>query len=209
MGWPTEYAANLIDVTVDCIELLRAGEVGDEEASAVSVALGTLRDIWGAKEFTAREVVKAMTPEPKFDGSYGMPKADDEQRTRAEAIADALGELIGKRLDRPTAHSIGKLFQKRLVGRPAWIDDGKTIATLKKITGHNENSYKIDVSVVGEHQSTAGGVYIPHIPRFPERSGTNPNKAGNEGNGGNVFPADSRVALTDGSSHAPGWKRRL
>ncbi|MGA8695815.1 MAG: hypothetical protein WB689_18615 [Xanthobacteraceae bacterium] len=209
VGWPTEYAANLIDVTVDCIELLRAGEVGDEEASAVSVALGTLRDIWGAKEFTAREVVKAMTPEPKFDGSYGMPKADDEQRTRAEAIADALGELIGKRLDRPTAHSIGKLFQKRLVGRPAWIDDGKTIATLKKITGHNENSYKIDVSVVGEHQSTAGGVYIPHIPRFPERSGTNPNKAGNEGNGGNVFPADSRVALTDGSSHAPGWKRRL
>ena len=35
------------------------------------------------------------------------------------------GELVGKRLDRPTAHSIGKLFQKRLVGRPAWVGDGQ------------------------------------------------------------------------------------
>ena len=34
VGWPMEYAAGLIGVTVDCTELMRAGEVGDEEATA-------------------------------------------------------------------------------------------------------------------------------------------------------------------------------
>src|SRR4051812_30937070 len=69
-----------------------------------------------------------------------------KKRVRAETIADALGELVGKRLDRPTAHSIGKLFQKRLVGRPAWIGDGRQVATLRKSTDHNENTYRIEIS---------------------------------------------------------------
>ena len=47
VGWPMEYAAGLIGTTVNCTELMRAGEVGDEEASAVSAALTILREIWG------------------------------------------------------------------------------------------------------------------------------------------------------------------
>ena len=93
VGWPMEYAAGLIGMTVNCTELMRAGEVGDEEASAASAALSVLREIWGGRRFTARDVVKAMTPE-----AWSSPtSADEVEKARAEAIADALGELVGKR----------------------------------------------------------------------------------------------------------------
>ena len=65
VGWPMEYAAGLLGVTVDCTSLMRAGEIGDEEASAASAALTILREIWGHRAFTAKEVVKAMTPATK------------------------------------------------------------------------------------------------------------------------------------------------
>jgi hypothetical protein len=145
VGWSTEYAAGMIGTTVNCIELMRAGEVGDEEASAASAALTIMREIWGDGAFTAMDVVKAMTP--AMQAWSTSTNLEDADKTKAEAVADALGELVGKRLDRPTAHSIGKLFQKRLVGRPAWIGDGQAVATLKKSTGHNANTYRIDVSV--------------------------------------------------------------
>ena len=116
VGWAMEYAASLIGITVNCTELMKAGEVGDEEATAASVALTAMHEIWGNDPFTAKEVVEALTSE----------HADDQ--AKAELIANALEGLDGKRLDRPTAHSVGKLFQKRLVDRPAWIGDGQTVA---------------------------------------------------------------------------------
>ena len=69
VGWPMEFAAKLAGITVDCTELLRAGEAGDEEASAVSTAITILLEIWGEYKFTAKDVVKVMTPEPRFNGS--------------------------------------------------------------------------------------------------------------------------------------------
>jgi len=148
VGWPMEYAAGLVGTTVNCTELMRAGEVGDEEASAVSAALTILREIWGDSAFTATDVVKAMTPAIQ---AWSTPTNTEEaDKAKAEAIAEALGELVGKRLDRPTAHSIGKLFQKRLVERPAWICDGQTVAKLRKSKGHNANTYRIDLSAPGQ-----------------------------------------------------------
>jgi hypothetical protein len=47
VGWPVEYAAGLIGTTVNCTELMRAGEFGDEEASAASAALTIIHGIWG------------------------------------------------------------------------------------------------------------------------------------------------------------------
>ena len=88
-------------------------EVGDEEASSASVALTVLREVFGGDPFTARDVVKAMKLGLKSD----HPTFDDPVQERADAIADTLDELSGKRFDRPTALSIGKLFQKRLVRR--------------------------------------------------------------------------------------------
>ena len=66
VGWPMEYAAGMLGTTVNCTDLMRAGEVGDEEASAASAALTILREIWGAGAFTAKDVVKAMTPEARM-----------------------------------------------------------------------------------------------------------------------------------------------
>jgi hypothetical protein len=60
------------------------------------------------------------------------------------------------RRERPTALSIGKLFQKRLVGRPAWIENGRRVATLRRTPGHVENRYRIDLTVdpPGQSQSS-------------------------------------------------------
>ena len=145
VGWSMEYAASLDGTKVDCTELLRAGEVSDEEASAASAALTIIHEIWGVENFTARDVVKVMTPE-----LAESQKVDDAEKARAGSITDALGELGGKRLDRPTAHSIGKFFQKHLVGRPVWIGCGQKFATLRKSVAHNANTYHVDVSVPGK-----------------------------------------------------------
>ena len=187
VGWPMEYAASLIRLQLDCTELLRAGEAGDEEASAASAALSILQSMWGASRFTARDVVQAMTPEPKFDGTNSYPKISDADKARADGLADALGELIGKRLDKPTAHSIGKLFQKRLVGRPAWIGDGREVAVLKRTPGHSENGYHIDVSHATSQTPNDQTKYTSSpTPDGEEHSPLSPHSLGKDGNVGNV-----------------------
>ena len=203
VGWPMEYAAGMIGTTLNCTDLMRAGEVEDEEASAVSVALTTMREIWGDSTFTARDVVKAMAPSQAWSTPTNTEEADKE---KAEAIADALGELVGKRLDRPTAHSIGKLFQKRLVERPQWIDDGQMVAKLRKSKGHNANTYRIDVSVPGENLDAPspktfsfpnpGQEHSPHSPHSPRRSPSDA-ELGKEGKDGKVFtdiPGDGVIS---------------
>ena len=191
VGWPVEYAASLIGKTVNCTELMRAGEAEDEEALAVSAVLTILLEIWGERTFTSMDVVKAMTP--------GMHTEDAE---KAEAISDALGEVIGKRLERPTARSIGKLLSNRLVGRPAWIGDGQTIATLKKTDRHNANTYRIHAKASGEDQKRS-----PHSPHSPDR---NPGEGemGNGGIGGKDFPLNE-VVSSNFKTAKVGWSRRL
>jgi hypothetical protein len=208
VGWPVEYAASSIGITLDCADLLRAGEVGDEEAAAVSLTLSLFRELWDDGRFTAKDVVKAIAPKP--DGSL------DE---RAEAIAGALGELVGKRLDRPTAHSLGKLFQKRLVDRPAWIDDGQRVGTLKKIAGHNENSYRVDIAAPGQacDLPSSNAVAdtqknIPHIPQIPQIGRLEEGRGGIQGKDGNVS-VDGAVENSLVSDHQNnerlGWSARL
>jgi hypothetical protein len=136
VGWPVEYAAVLLGIDVDCTELLRAGESGEEEASAASRVLAILKKRWGGKNFTTGDVVKELA---KVNASI------ENGAERATELADALGELIGKALEHPTARSIGKLFQKHLTNRPAWIDDGNGVAVLRKISGHRANEYKIEI----------------------------------------------------------------
>jgi hypothetical protein len=219
VGWSMEYAAGMIGTTVNCTELMRAGEVGDEEASAASAALTIMREIWGDGAFTAMDVVKAMTPE--MHAWSTSTNLEDAHKTKAEAIADALGELVGKRLDRPTAHSIGKLFQKRLVGRPAWIDDGQAVATLRKSTGHNANTYQIHVSVPGQDIATASSpktlsfadslqkhsLHSPHSPRRSPGDG----EPGNKGKGGKAFTdmPVNEVTSSNAKRATPGWSGRL
>jgi hypothetical protein len=137
--------------------------------------------------------VKAMTLELH---------SGDAEKLKAEVIADALGELIGKRLERPTAHSIGKLFQKKLVGRPAWIGDGQTFAVLERFKGHNANTYRIQVTGSVDDQK-----HSPHSPHSPNR---NPGEgdSGNEGNVGKDFPVKEVVSSNFKRANA-GWSGRL
>jgi hypothetical protein len=110
----------------------------------------------------------------------------DAEKVTADAIADALGELVGKRLEKPTAHSIGKLFQKRLVGRPAWIGDGQ-VAVLKRAPGHSENSYYIDVSrAISQTLGDQTQYTSSPLSDGPEHSPLSPHSPGKDGNVGNV-----------------------
>jgi hypothetical protein len=137
IGWPVEYAAGLLGINVDCTELLRAGEAGEEEASATSRSLAILKKRWDGKTFTTRDVVRELAKVNAYIEDGGEKAAE---------LADALGELIGKALENPTARSIGKLFQKHLTNRPAWIDDENSSAVLRKISGGRANEYKIEIS---------------------------------------------------------------
>src|SRR5262249_48359842 len=74
VGWPMEYAAGLLGITLDCTELMRAGEAGDEEASATSSALKILRECWGEDEFSAKAVVKVIEAK---DIKWANPAAAD------------------------------------------------------------------------------------------------------------------------------------
>ena len=220
VGWPVEYAASLVGITVNCTELLRAGEVEDEEASAVSAVLAIFLEIWGDKNFTAKDVVKVMTPaEPKFGGFLEGAMVDDAERSCAASVTDALGELGGKRLDKPTAHSLGKLFQKRLVDRPAYIEDGHKIATLRKSTGHNENNYRVvsalrqaaDLEAFKDSSGVNTGMNIPHIPHIPQGGrpiGTNVGNVGKDGNVSTDAPLQHNP-IRDGNSREKRWGARL
>jgi hypothetical protein len=218
VGWPMEWAAGLIGVKLDCAELLRAGEAGDEEASAASAALTVLREIWGNQSFTARDVVMAMTA--GREGGPVLSKEDEPERVRANALHDALGELVGKRLDRPTAQSIGKLFQKRLVGRPTWIGDGRLIGTLRKFTGHNENTYRVEDAASEraaddslKNAPPAADAAPKQSPQSPHSLGTGSNvsASGKEGKGGKDPTADPTDGenLADADGAAWGWRRRI
>ena len=161
-----------------------------------------------------------MQPETKF-GAWPINTKDDEaDKARADAIADALGELAGKRLDRPTALSIGKLFQKSLVGRPTWIGEGQSVATLRKFTGHRENTYRVEESTFGQNSvaptgnnnsaAEPGREHSPHSPHSPGRRAGN-GDAGKEGKDGKVSatPAGSNVNSSDATGGTAGWSGRI
>ena len=94
--------------------------------------------------------------------------SEDAEKAKAEAIADALGEVVGKRLERPTTHSVGKLFQKKLVGRPAFIAHGQAFAILERSKGDNANTYRIRVTASGEDQEfIPDSPHSPHSPHSP------------------------------------------
>jgi hypothetical protein len=128
-------ATNLLDIQLDCNELLRAGEVGEEEASAASRVLAILKKRWGDKPFTTRAVVSALGDANSL--------LDEEKAALAAELADSLGDLAGKSIDKPTARGLGKLFQKHLTNRPVWIDDG-SVAVLRKVADHEANKYKVE-----------------------------------------------------------------
>ncbi len=211
VGWPIEYAAGLLGITLDCTELMRAGEVGDEEASAASVALTVLKKIFAEKPFTSRDIVRAMTP----DWTVGSRSILEEEKiAMAEALTEAMSELVGKHFQRPTAHSIGKLLQKRLVGRPARITDGEAVVTLRRIPGHSQNTYRVEMTAPN-HAASAnfnssaepGQKHSPLSPHSPHEhfDGT---VSGKVGKVGKVIVASPDEA-TNNSNASNGYSRGI
>jgi hypothetical protein len=198
VGWAVEYAAGLIGTSVDCAELMRVVEAEDEEATAASAALTVLREIWGDRAFTAKDVVKVMT------GCADNAKAED--------LPNALGELEGKPFDRPTAQKLGKLFQKGLIDKPAWIGDGFVVAILKRVPGHNANIYRVQVSASGQDFAAGSSPdrhpyprqkQSPHLPHSPSDG-----EMGNDGKEGKDFRVDGADSPIPNRA-APGWRGRL
>ena len=73
---------------------------------------------------------------------------EEDKAARAEALFDALSELIGKPLEHPTARSLGKLFQKHLTNRPAFIEGENYSAVLRKLPpDKNKDGNKYEVVV--------------------------------------------------------------
>jgi hypothetical protein len=209
IGWPVEYAAGLLGIGVDCKELLRAGEFGEEEASAGSRALTAIREYWGDGTFTTRDVVLKLA-----DLNSGF----EDRAARAEALSDALGELIGKTLEKPTARSIGKLFQKYLTNRPVWIDDGNACAILRKTPGHDANKYQVDVSTPGqsassdEYEPSPGRSAPANNPDFPDINGSSSAEAGKVGKDGKVLTAERQeesVIREESVGGTSGWRARI
>src|SRR3954453_9368046 len=91
---------------------------------------------------------------------------EDVQESAAE-LSDALGELVGKPLENPTARRIGKLFQKHLTDRPAWIEDGNGVAVLRKTSGERENEYRIDIPGQFNGDGKTGADERPDRPENP------------------------------------------
>ncbi|MET4296681.1 hypothetical protein ABIB06_007472 [Bradyrhizobium sp. LB8.2] len=141
IGWPVEYAAGLLDIKLDCTELLRFGESEDEEASAASRALTVLHQQWTGRWFTTRQLVLFLGERNSL--------LDEDKAAQAEALFDALSDLDGKPLENPTARGLGKLFQKHLTNRPAIIGSGNCVAMLRKVApdkNKDGNKYEIVMS---------------------------------------------------------------
>jgi hypothetical protein len=136
IGWPVEYAAELLCIKLDCAELLRSNESKEEEASATSRVLTVLRERWKDRSFTSRDVALVLEQ---------MTTAIGKTAEQAEELFEALGELAGRTLERPTARYIGKLFQRHVTDRPVWIDNGKLTAILRKDSRHQENRYRVEI----------------------------------------------------------------
>jgi hypothetical protein len=142
IGWPVEHAAGLLGIKLDCTELLRRGETDDEEASATARALTSLGRQWRDKWFTTREVVRLLQDRHSL--------LDEDRSARAEELFDALSDLIGRQLENPTARSIGKLFQKHLTNRPAFIEGENCSAVLRKVScDKNKDGNKYEIVVLG------------------------------------------------------------
>jgi hypothetical protein len=204
IGWPVEYAAGLLGVEVDCTQLLRVGEASEEEANAASRALTVLRECWGDDSFTTRLVVMALAE----TGSIVESKV-----ARAEALSDALGELIGKPLENPTARSVGKLFQKYLTNRPVWLADGDVVAVLRKIPGHDANEYRVEISAPGQSSTSDKPDSAPGTPGCGDQiNATLTGKAGKVGKDGNVSAAagqDKTVFSDEPAGECEGWRARI
>ena len=183
VGWPVEYAAKLMGQELHCDQLFKASEAKDPEVLAIATVLSTFRAIWGTNRFTARDIVQ------KLPGKFDILTSPDDKQ--GAVLFEALSELLGKSLKGPTARSIAKLLQRRLIGHPIWSGNN-TIATLRVLQNHEANEYWVELT-------------LPNNPsRLPRTASNNPdnpdNPDRNAGIDGIDFPSQ-------GTTERKSWRR--
>ncbi len=201
-GWPVEHAATLIGESIDCLSLLNAGESDDDETAAAATMLSTLRDEFGARPFAAGEIVRLIEAGTASFGKYVEPEAQEI----AEHLLDAFGELLGRQLNRPTAGSLGKLLNNRLVDRPTRVD-ASTVATLKAFKKDNTGYYEVHLTCSGDRliytiSDPAGGQTMSPMSPISLPAGR---PAGDRGDAGHVFspPASAPTENDDDVPDVP------
>lgn len=193
VGWPVEYAATLAGINFDCDQLIKAGEAEDPEVLAIKAVLSTFHTIWGEKRFTARDIVQKLP----LDGGL----AASPEPSPGEVLYEALSELIGKSLGRPTTHSIAKLLQKRLVGHPVLLADDQ-MATLRVNKNHDAHEYSVKLT------STENAEQPLQTPSNDPDNPVNPDgDARFVGNGG-IGGIGGIVSASQGDAERNSWRRR-
>ena len=161
-GWPVELAASLIGETIDCIALTKAGDSRDDEAGAASIMLSTLKAEFGNEAFTARDIIAILDAGASSPGML----VDAAKRESADQLLDAFGQLLGRRLDRPTAGTIGKILNNRLVDRPTFIDDPDVAVALKASWEKHTSRYRVQL-LPADSQNHATAKPAPAEPISP------------------------------------------
>jgi hypothetical protein len=159
VGQPLEHAATLAGYEFDCGKLIKNSEVADPDVLAIEAILATFIEIWGVRRFTSADIVQQLP------GDLHSTSTDPVDRRRRDRLFDAFCDLIGKELTRPTARSIGKLLQRYLVRRPAWLPDGR-VANLWRKQDHESNEYWVEVSA-----PVPSSTDIPDFPGVGEPGG--------------------------------------
>jgi hypothetical protein len=161
VGWPVEHAAFLCGHPFDCNALTHAEEAEDAEATAIAELISIFLKIWPSRQpFFARDVVQQMPREADIG------RCSPSDRPQAHELFEALSEILGKPLVRPTAKSIAKLLRKYVVDRSVWLPDG-THAVVRNKPDHEAKSYWIDVVSMPEDR---GGLLHSEATRKPWRS---------------------------------------
>jgi hypothetical protein len=183
VGWPVEYAAKLMGQDIDCDQLIKASETKDPDVLAIATVLSTFRAIWGTNRFTARDIVQKLPREPSV-----LTSPEDKQ---GEVLFEALSELLGKPLNRPTARSIAKLLQRRLIGHPVWTGNNE-IATLRVLQNHEANEYWAELAPPN------------NASRLPRTASNNPDNP--DGNAG-IDGIDGIDSPSQGTTERKSWRR--
>ncbi len=150
-GWPVELAASLINQGIDCTALMKAGDIRDDEAGAASAMLSTLQAEFGDTAFTAKDIMAIL------DAGAASFGTDIAKKESADRLFDAFGQMHGRRLDRPTAGTIGKILNNRLVDRPTFVVDSDVAVVLKASWEKHTSRYRVQaLPGDGPNYTTAG-----------------------------------------------------
>ena len=202
-GWPVELAASLIGETIDCVALMKAGDSRDDEAGAASTMLSALQAEFGDKEFTAKDIVAILDAGGSSDGLF----ADAGKKTKADRLLEAFSQLLGRRPNRPTAGTIGKILNNRLVDRPTFIDNSDVAVALRASWEKHTSCYRVQALPGDSRNHTTAGsatteTMSPISPISPRAAHLQP--MGGDGGHGDIVSASrhSRNAYFPGPARA-------